>query len=87
MPEHKPFSGFEVVEQLPTGDQRKVYEVGIAETSDSLTRNEIVCWIQCQCGASADKNFIRGINPVEINAWVGEILETHKPECPMGIGI
>lgn len=84
MPDHKPFSGFEVVEDLPTGDQRRVFEVGISETTDSLSRNEFVVWMLCGCRTFEQKNFKRGTEPADVEAWVGSILEDHKKECPLG---
>jgi hypothetical protein len=83
MPDHKPFSGFEVIEQLPTGDQRRVFEVGMAETYESLTKNEVVFWVQCQCGGFVDKAFPRMSAHEEARIWTAEILEVHKSECPL----
>lgn len=85
MPNHKPFSGFTVVEQLPTGDQRKVFEVGVVQTSESLMKNEFVIWVECNCGVSAYTNFKRGTESAEQHAWVMGILELHKKDYPLEI--
>lgn len=85
MPDLPKFTGFEVVEDLPTGDQRRVFEVGMAETYESLTRNEVVFWVQCQCGGFAEKSFPRPTAHEEARIWTAEILELHKLECPIGM--